>query len=136
MKYKNKYGKYSVYDENIPQDNYEVTSIIQDKDGTKITLTGRYYSVSIVFGFVNCLCICDEGARIESYNRIEDIREYRKNNFNGNPFYKVTMDSGFMNWLEFESCGFSRGQEHYAVITLNDFIDIAADFPPQITITK
>ena len=119
----------------VPDDRYEVVSVVRDEDGTAILLGGERYSVKIYFGFVEVLCICDEGRRIESYNRIGDIQTYRKNDFFGCPLYKVGGDSGFMRWLNEESCGFSFQDGHYAVITLNDFIDIAAAFPPKIEIS-
>lgn len=131
---KNESGRYVVLDKKIPKDNYEVTSIIQNSDGTAIALEGKKHNITVAFGSVQCLCVCDEGARIESYNRIADIQEYRKNKFYGIPVFSVS-DSGFLGWLEYESCGFSGNQNHYSVITINDFIDIAAGFPPNITIT-
>ncbi|MCD8308354.1 MAG: hypothetical protein LUD19_00765 [Clostridia bacterium] len=135
MKENYKSGSYAVYDNSIPCDNYEVTSVTQNGDGTEIVLCGKEHTVKISFGFVECLCICDEGRRIESYNRIADIQSYRKNGFYGNPLY-VASDSGFLSWLDYESCSFSQKDTHYAVITVNDFIDIAVTYPPKITVTK
>ncbi len=128
-------GRYIVFDEKIPKDRYEVTSVIQNFDGTLITLEGKEHNINVTFGSVQCLCVCDEGVRIESYNKIADIQEYRKNNFYGVPVFSVK-SSDFLNWLEYESCGFSNNQNHYAIITINDFIDIAVGFPPKITITN
>ncbi|MCD8373437.1 MAG: hypothetical protein LUD27_09095 [Clostridia bacterium] len=129
----NQNGSYAVYDKSIPDDNYEVTSVIQNSDGTQITLQGKENTVTVSFGCVECLCVCDEGRRIESYNRIEGIKSYRKNCFFGNPLY-VAKDTDFLRWLNFESCTFSQKDAHYAVITVNDFIDIAAVFPPKILV--
>lgn len=126
-------NKYNTFGKTIPDDRYEVISIVQDADGTHINLSGYNHELNVGFGFVKCLCICDEGARIESYNKIEEIQQYRKLNFYGNPFYTVNTDSGFTKWLERESCGFSRQDNHYAIITENDFIDVIAPFEPQIT---
>ena len=110
----------------LPDDCYEVVSVVQDENGTTISLAGERHSAKISFGSVEALCICDEGRRIDSYNRIGDIQPYRKREFFGCPFYKVEGDSDFLKWLNAESCGFSVRDEHYAVITLNHFIDIAA----------
>ncbi len=116
----------------VPDDCYEVTSVVRDGDGTRILLTGERCVLMVEFGFVEALRICDEGRRIQSYHQIGDLQGYRKRNFCGNPIFRVGGDSDFSEWLKSESCGFSFRDELYAVITQNDFIDIAAAFPPKI----
>ena len=55
---------YKIYDENLPHDRYEVTEVLQNSNGTKIVLEGLSHIVTVNFGFVEALCICDEGRRI------------------------------------------------------------------------
>ncbi len=126
---------YKIYDENIPHDRYEVAEVLQNSDGTKILLEGLSHIVTVNFGFVEALCICDEGRRIESYHQIPEIQAYRKTDFDGNPLY-IVEDSDFMNWLMKESCSFAFDDLHFAIITENDFLDIAAPFPPKIEIKE
>lgn len=78
---------------------------------------------------------CD-GCRIESYNLIKEIDEYRKNHFSGNPIYIASCESDFTLWLKKESCGFSESLQHNVIITLNDFIDVASAFPPKLEVIE
>ena len=126
---------YKIYDENLPHDRYEVAEVLQNSDGTKIVLEGLSHIVTVNFGFVEALCICDEGRRIESYHQIPEIQAYRKADFEGNPLY-IVESSEFMNWLMKESCGFAFDDIHFSIITENDFLDIAAPFPPKIEIKE
>ncbi len=122
--------------ENIPNDQYEIISIVQDKNGTKILLLGLKYNLEIHFGSIGCMCVSDEGCRIESYNnqKSSKITKYQLNKFYGNPIFVSTEENEFTNWLKKESCGFSELLDHYLIITINDYIDIASAFPPEITI--
>ena len=121
------------YNNDIPDDYYEVMSILQDINGTLITLDGINNEVKIRFGAVDCICDTDEGSRIETYNngKTKALNEYRLKNFYGNPFFIATAETDFTVWLKKESCGFSEGVGHYLIITLNDIVDIASAFPPQ-----
>ena len=120
------------YNNDIPDDYYEVMSIIQDINGT---LDGINNEVKIRFGAVDSICVTDEGSRIETYNngKTKALNEYRLKNFYGNPFFIATAETDFTLWLKKESCGFSEanGVGHYLIITLNDIVDIASVFPPQ-----
>lgn len=120
----------------IPGDAYEVESIVRDGDGTTLLLRGERHLLRIVFGFTESLCICDEGRRIESYHRVPLIRDYGRRDFFGVPLFHVSRDSDFLEWLKFESCCFSCWDEHYAVVTRNEFIDIASVFPPKIEVEE
>lgn len=126
------------YTNDIPQDQYEVSSVLQDKNGTLITLEGKYNKLTIHFGAIGCICISDEGCRIETYNNNEtkEIIEYQLNKFYGNPLFVATNDNDFTLWLKKESCGFSNSLNHYLIITINDLIDIASPFPPKISTKK
>ncbi len=126
---------YKIYDENLPHDRYEVGEVLQNSDGTKIVLEGLSHIVTVSFGFVEALCVYDEGRRIESYHQIPEIQAYRKADFEGNPLY-IVESSEFMNWHMKESCGFAFDDLHFAIITENDFLDIAAPFPPKIDIKE
>lgn len=124
--------------ENIPSDQYEIISIVQNKKGTNIHLIGLDYSLEVHFGSIGCICICDEGCRIESYNNkiIEKITKYQSNKFYGNPIFVSKSENEFTNWLKKESCGFSESLIHYLIITINDYVDIASPFPPKIKIKQ
>ncbi len=124
--------------EGIPADRYELTSVVRNDDGTVIELEGETYRLTLSFGFTEALCVCDEGRRIRAYHEIPALRSYRsrETDFYGNPLFCVTEDSDFMRWLNAESCGFSRADRHFAVITRNDFIDIAAAFPPEVRVAQ
>ncbi len=126
---------YKVYSEDIPNDRYEVSEVVQNSDGTKIVLEGLSHIVTVNFGFVEALCICDEGRRIESYHQIPELQAYRKADFEGKPLY-LAEGSDFLKWLMKESCGFAFDDLHFAIVTQNDFLDIAAPFPPKIEIKK
>ncbi len=126
------------YNNDIPHDHYEVTSIVQNKNGTLITLEGKNNKLTIHFGSIGCICISDEGCRIETYNNNEtkEITEYQLNKFYGNPLFIATDDNDFTLWLKKESCGFSDSLNHYLIITINDLIDIASPFSPEISTTR
>ncbi len=129
------------YNNDIPDDYYEVESVVRGVNGTVIKLDGVNYKVIIHFGAVNCICDTDEGSRLETYlnGKTKALKEYQAKNFYGNPFFIATSENEFTSWLKKESLGFSeaKGVGHYLIITLNDIVDIASVFPPQkITIKK
>lgn len=121
------------YNNDIPDDYYEVMSILQDRNGTLITLDGINNEVKIRFGAVDSICDTDEGSRMETYlnGKTKELNEYRAKKFYGNPFFVATAETVFTLWLKKESWGFSEGVGHYLIITLNDIVDIASVFPPQ-----
>lgn len=121
------------YNNDIPDDYYEVMSILQDRNGTLITLDGINNEVKIRFGAVDSICDTDEGSRMETYlnGKTKELNEYRAKKFYGNPFFVATAETDFTLWLKKESWGFSEGVGHYLIITLNDIVDIASVFPPQ-----
>lgn len=121
------------YNNDIPDDYYEVMSILQDRNGTLITLDGINNEVKIRFGAVDSICDTDEGSRMETYlnGKTKERNEYRAKKFYGNPFFVATAETDFTLWLKKESWGFSEGVGHYLIITLNDIVDIASVFPPQ-----
>lgn len=125
--------KYEVFDKSLPNDNYEIIEIVQNKAGLNIILLGNQYKITIKFGFVKSFCEFDEGARIKSYNEIVEIQDYRKNKFYGNPIYS-SFKTPFTNWLNEESCGFCHDVKHYMIVTINDMVDIASQFPPVIEV--
>lgn len=124
--------KYINFDNSIIMDYYEIESIIHNREGLCIVLSGDNNTLDIRFGAVGSYCITDEGNRIESYNLIDEIQNFRKNDFFCNPLYSVSKNSRFLNWLNQESCGFSENLEHYCIITMNSIVDIASAFPPKI----
>ncbi len=121
------------YNNDLLDDNYEVMSILQDINGTLITLDGINNEVKIRFRAVDSICDTDEGSRMETYlnGKTKALNEYRAKKFYGNPFFIATAETDFTLWLKKESWGFSEGVGHYLIITLNDIIDIASAFPPQ-----
>lgn len=121
------------YNNDIPDDYYEVMSILQDRNGTLITLDGINNEVKIRFGAVDSICDTDEGSRMETYlnGKTKELNKYRAKKFYGNPFFVATAETDFTLWLKKESWGFSEGVGHYLIITLNDIVDIASVFPPQ-----
>lgn len=121
------------YNNDIPDDYYEVMSILQDRNGTLITLDGINNEVKIRFGAVDSICDTDEGSRMETYlnGKTKELNEYRAKKFYENPFFVATAETDFTLWLKKESWGFSEGVGHYLIITLNDIVDIASVFPPQ-----
>lgn len=121
------------YNNDIPDDYYEVMSILQDRNGTLITLDGINNEVKIRFGAVDSICDTDEGSRMETYlnGKTKELNEYRAKKFYGNPFFVATAETDITLWLKKESWGFSEGVGHYLIITLNDIVDIASVFPPQ-----
>ena len=108
-------------------------SVLQDINGTLITLDGINNEVKIRFGAVDSICVTDEGLRMETYlnGKTKVLNEYRAKKFYGNPFFIATSESDFTLWLKKESWGFSEGVGHYLIITLNHIVDIASVFPPQ-----
>ena len=122
-----------VYKEDIiPVDCYTVISVSQDCKGTKIILEGKRYSIQVKFMDIDSLRITDEGRRIRTYHEIESIQEYRKG-FLGRPVFTVE-NSEFLDWLKKESAGIYTEFTHYAIMTIDDIIDIAAIFPPRIDV--
>lgn len=121
------------YNNDIPDDYYEVMSVLQDRNETLITLDGINNEVKIRFGAVDSICDTDEGSRMETYlnGKTKELNEYRAKKFYGNPFFVATAETDFTLWLKKESWGFSEGVGHYLIITLNDIVDIASVFPPQ-----
>ena len=116
----------------IPKGNYEVISVTQDSKGTIIVVQSDYHNITISFEFADALRICDEGRRIKTYNEAEGIQLYRKD-FYGTPLYQV-INSRFYDWLVQESAGFYTEFNHYAIVTLNDIVDIISSSPPEILI--
>jgi len=116
----------------IPIGNYEVICVSQDYEGTKVVLEGNSCSVEILFGSVDSLRITDEGRRLRTYNEVESIQEYRTN-FNGFPLFTVD-NSEFVEWIAKESAGIYTESIHYAIMTIDDIVDIVALFPPKISI--
>ena len=72
------------YNNDIPDDYYEVMSILQDRNGTLITLDGINNEVKIRFGAVDSICDTDEGSRMETYlnGKTKELNEYSKENRN------------------------------------------------------
>ena len=70
------------YNNDIPDDYYEVMSILQDRNGTLITLDGINNEVKIRFGAVDSICDTDEGSRMETYlnGKTKELNEYRAKN--------------------------------------------------------
>lgn len=66
------------YNNDIPDDYYEVMSILQDRNGTLITLDGINNEVKIRFGAVDSICDTDEGSRMETYlnGKTKALNEY------------------------------------------------------------
>ena len=127
--------KWEVYREDIiPKGYYEVTNISQNGDGTKINLESEKYAIKIVFNFVDSFRATDEGRRIRTYHEIKEIQEYR-NEFIGYPLY-VVEDSEYEAWVVLESAGFSTDSTHYAVMTIDDIVDVVSPFPPEVTVEE
>ena len=126
------------YNNDIPDDYYEVMTVKRGMNGILITLDGVNNRVKIRFGAVDCICVTDEKSRMETYlnGKTKALNEYRAKKFYGNPFFIATAETDFTLWLKKESCGFSEGVGHYLIITLNDIVDIASVFPPKISIKK
>ena len=116
------------YNNDILDDYYEVMSIIQDINGTLITLDGINNEVKIRFGAVDSICVTDEGSRIETYNngKTKALNEYRLKNFYGNPFFIATAETDFTLWLKKESCGFCT-KDLKGSMTLGSRMEIARD---------
>lgn len=98
------------YNNDIPDDYYEVMSILQDRNGTLITLDGINNEVKIRFGAVDSICDTDEGSRMETYlnGKTKELNEYRAKKFYGNPFFVATAETDFTLWLKKESWGLFR----------------------------
>ena len=125
--------KWNIYKGDIvPVDKYEVISVSQSCEGTKIILEGNTYTLEVQFGSTDSFRITDEGGRLRTYNEVKSIQEYR-NEFIGQPLFTVD-NSEFLTWLMKESAGFYENCVHYAIMTINDIVDIAATFPPEITV--
>ena len=118
----------------VPNDNYEVFEVTVNSEGTKIILNGVKNTVSIKFCTVDSLRVSDEGRRIKTYHEVEGIQEYREN-FYGNPIYQVE-NSEFASWVVEESAGFCTDMQHYAIVTLNDIVDVLDAFPPEIIVEE
>lgn len=125
--------KWRVYnDSGIPEGHYEVLEILQNKNGTNIILESEKSKVLLKFGFIDALRVCDEGRRIKTYNEVEEIQTYR-NDFVGVPLYLVD-NSKFCQWIMKESAGFYTNGLHFAVVTINDIVDIISPYPPKIIV--
>jgi len=123
------------YDEsNIPNDNYEVAEVKVNSEGTKVILIGIKNTVTVKFSTIDSLRITDEGKRIKTYHDAKGIQEYRKD-FYGNPVFKVE-NSEYVEWIVEESAGFYTDMQHYAIVTINDIVDILDTFPPEFTIEE
>jgi len=116
----------------IPIDNYEVIYVSQGCEGTKIVLEGNNYNLKIRFWSVDSLRATDEGRRIRTYHEVESIQDYRKD-FIGLPIFTVD-NSEFIAWVAKESAGIYTDSIHYAIMTINDIVDIVAPFPPEIIV--
>lgn len=126
--------KWKKYKENIiPEAQYEITEILQNAGGTSVTLESERKKIVIKFGFVDALRACDEGRRIKTYNDVDELQNYR-GNFIGSPLYLVD-DSLFCKWIVEESVGFYTDSLHYAVVTMNDIIDVLSSEPPEIIVS-
>jgi len=121
-------------EDEIPFDNYEVSEVVQNAEGTKIVLCGSANILTVKFVWTDSLRITDEGRRIRTYNEVKEIQEYRKN-FYGNPLY-IVENSEFVEWIKLEMDGFYMNKVHYVIMTLNDIVDVLATDSPEITIEK
>lgn len=118
----------------VPNDQYEVTELIQTGNRTRVTLIGFQNEIEIEVKSVDSLRVTDEGRRIRTYHEISEIQEYR-NSFIGNPIFRID-HSEYLNWIKKESAGFSIGVVHYAVMTRNEIVDIATTENLKIKVTR
>lgn len=118
----------------IPEGVYEITEVIQNFEGTKLTLESDTFKIVILFEFADSVRISDEGRRIKTYQECKELQTYRKN-FNGNPIY-VVEKSLFKKWIIEESVGIYTESTHYAVVTKNDIVDVLSYQEPIINIYK
>lgn len=126
--------KWKKYEENLlPDGQYEIIEVSQNMEGTTILLESESRKIIIKFGFVDALRACDEGRRIRTYNEVEELQSYRTN-FVGSPLYLVE-DSKFCKWISEESAGFCVDSLHYAVVTMNDIVDVLSSAPPEIIVS-
>ena len=76
----------------------------------------------------------DEGRRIKTYQESEGLQTYREN-FNGNPIY-IVENSLFNKWMIEESAGIYTDSTHYAIVTMNDIVDVLSYQEPIINVER
>lgn len=85
--------KWNIYKGDIvPVDKYEVISVSQSCEGTKIILEGNTYTLEVQFGSTDSFRITDEGGRLRTYNEVKSIQEYR-NEFIGHRYLLLIIQS-------------------------------------------
>ena len=112
-------------------DTYDVSEIIQNSKVTLIRLVGDINELEISFNFVDSMCITDEGRRLNTYNVVKELQNYRES-FYGNPIY-IKSNSNYVEWIKKESLGFTVRVTHYVIVTRDDII---SSFPPKIKVIK
>lgn len=113
-------------------DSYDVSYIMQNSEGTSIRLIGDLNEIIVRFCFVDSFRVTDEGRRLETYNSVDIIQEYRED-FYGNPIFLIN-NSKYVDWIKKESLGFCAEISHYVIITRDDVIDIISSEQPKIEI--
>lgn len=118
----------------IPKGTYEIVEVIQNFEGTKITLESDTCKATILFEFVDSIRMSDEGRRIKTYQESEGLQTYRES-FNGNPIY-IVENSLFNKWMIEESAGIYTDSTHYAIVTMNDIVDVLSYQEPIINVER
>ncbi len=97
----------------------------EDEDIVKVYFKPLVYSYRVT----------DEGSRLKTLERFCEENENKK--ITDWCFYNIT-DSTYLKWINNETGNMHdiMGTKHYAFITQDEFIDVLAVNPPEVTIYK
>jgi hypothetical protein len=119
---------------NIPSGDFIVTSVLDNFNGTKITLDDENTVVEILFnGGASLLRLSNESMRMQTWGNVQ--KKYDDGNYFVGHFFYVVNNSSLSKWAEEENYSVFEANEftHYCIVTSDDFIDILSTFEPTIT---
>lgn len=125
-----------IYLSNIPEGEYELVKLQQDRNGLQLVFESYVNNVEIIYQEeLLALRSCDEGDRWKFVDSIlmDKGRYYFKNKL----AFIIEEDSEFKQWFIQESYQTRRENEfqHYMFVTRNDIIDVLALHEPVIKIS-
>lgn len=123
-----------IFDEIIPQDNYQTQITNGEDKGLIIELKSDNFLVIMNFGVVQAIRMLDEGIVQNELYSDNELEKFKKDGFR-NVIYEVT-GGEFAKQIHTISGDYwdNLAPKHYVVITKNYNIDIITEWEPEINI--
>ncbi|BBH11424.1 hypothetical protein JD974_16700 [Chromobacterium haemolyticum] len=119
----------SVFHDKFGMHSYDCVELKDSRDGLEIILIDEN-DCKLIVRFETHLAY----RRIDEGDALLTLAFLKKIGCSGGPFYQIK-NSNFLRWFNRESCGMHDGQslKHYALITMNDVIDVITCDKPIFT---